>query len=213
MPCPLPQMSVFLLRQGNSVLLLGPHPSFVVYWLFEVPLLTIWVNSVLICSSKYVYSQSKRPMEQMLTGYIYIYAFSRHFYPKATYSAFRLCVFGQYTLLQNQLWSGLFPVEATRRTNAQSVAWPSGLRRCIKAQVSLGLGFKFHRCQGQLFLRLLWLPWPAKSFPRLHSTGFAKMLRGWLCLYFWRVEGWNWARKGQPTLVVWPSGLRRWIRL
>ncbi len=82
MPCPLPQMSVFLLRQGNSVLLLGPHPSFVVYWLFEVPLLTIWVNSVLICSSKYVYSQSKRPMEQMLTGYIYIYAFSRHFYPK-----------------------------------------------------------------------------------------------------------------------------------
>ncbi len=54
MPCPLPQMSVFLLRQGNSVMLLGPHPSCVIYWLLEVPLLTIWVNSVLICSSKYI---------------------------------------------------------------------------------------------------------------------------------------------------------------
>ncbi len=40
----------FLLRQGNSFLFLGPHPSCVIYWLLEVPLLTIWVNSVLICS-------------------------------------------------------------------------------------------------------------------------------------------------------------------
>ncbi len=63
--------------------------------------------------------------------------------------------FWSVTFLQNQLWSGLFPVEATRRANAQSVAWPSGLRRCFKAQVSLGAWVQIPRCQGQLFSKTL----------------------------------------------------------
>ncbi len=36
------------------------------------------------------------------------------------------------------------------------------------------------------------------------------MLRGWLCLYFWRVEGWNWARKGQAhigSVAEWSKAL------
>ncbi len=128
---------------------------------------------MLICSSKYVYSQSKRPMEQMLTGYIYIYAFSRHFYP-SDLQCIPAMRFGQYTLLQNQLWSGLFPVEATRRTNAQSVAWPSGLRRCIKAQVSLGAWVQIPRAKGKLFSKTLVAAMAKqRAFPRLHSTGFA----------------------------------------
>ncbi len=68
MPCPLPQMSVFLLRQGNSVLLLGPHPSCVVYWLFEVPLLTIWVNSVLICFPNTSISSRSDPWNKCSRG-------------------------------------------------------------------------------------------------------------------------------------------------
>ncbi len=51
--CTFPQPIACLLRQGDSVLLLGPRPSSVVYWLL-VLLLMIWVNPVLICSSKLI---------------------------------------------------------------------------------------------------------------------------------------------------------------
>ncbi len=53
MPRTFPQPIACLLRQGDSVLLLGPRPSSVVYWLL-VLLLMIWVNPVLICSSKLI---------------------------------------------------------------------------------------------------------------------------------------------------------------
>ncbi len=53
MPRTFPQPIACLLRQGDSVLLLGPRHSSVVYWLL-VLLLMIWVNPVLICSSKLI---------------------------------------------------------------------------------------------------------------------------------------------------------------
>ncbi len=53
MPRTFPQPIACLLRQGDSVLLLGNRPSSVVYWLL-VLLLMIWVNPVLICSSKLI---------------------------------------------------------------------------------------------------------------------------------------------------------------
>ncbi len=148
-------------------------------------------------------------------GYIYIYAFSRHFYPK------RLTVHSGYAFLVSILFCKIsfglafFPVEATRRANAQSVAWPSGLRRCFKAQVSLGAWVQIHSAaKGNFFQRLLWLPWPSKrAFHWLHSTGFATDAPVVGFALFLEGGGWNWAHKVQPTLVVWPSGLSAALKL
>ncbi len=53
MPRTFPQPIACLLRQGDSAPAPGDRPSSVVYWLL-VLLLMIWVNPVLICSSKLI---------------------------------------------------------------------------------------------------------------------------------------------------------------
>ncbi len=62
------------------------------------------------------------------------------------------------------------------------------------------------RQKGNFFLRRLWLPWPSKELSLgCNSTGFAKMLRGWLAFILEGGRGGIWARNGRPTSVVWPS--------
>ncbi len=137
MPCPLPQMSVFLLRQGNSVLLLGP-------------LLPVWFTDYLrfladdlsqFCVDLF-FPIRLFPVEAThgtnAHGGTFTFMHLADTFIQSDLQCIPAMRFWSVYSLQNQLWSGLFPVEATSRTNAQSVAWPSGLRRCIKAQVSLG---------------------------------------------------------------------------
>ncbi len=97
--------------------------------------------------------------------------------------------------------------KAARGNQPHRVAWPSGLRRWIKAPVSSGAWVRIPPAARTTFLEdSCGCHSRAKSFPWPHSMVFVKNLRGQCCLYFMRVEEQKKKKRGSV-----PSGLRRWI--
>ncbi|KAK9965248.1 hypothetical protein ABG768_004366 [Culter alburnus] len=105
------------------------------------------------------------------------------------------------------------------------VAWPSGLRRWIKAPVSSGAWVRIPPLPRQPFRWLLWLlclskkDWRSdtacsRSLPWPHSTGFRASVKvhSRRFLYCCKTNGQNGAHEKSPGRVAWPRGLRRWIQ-
>ncbi|KAK9965225.1 hypothetical protein ABG768_004325 [Culter alburnus] len=100
------------------------------------------------------------------------------------------------------------------------VAWPSGLRRWIKAPVSSGAWVRIPPLPRQPFRRLLWLlclskkDWRSdtacsRSLPWPHSTGFRASVKvhSRSFLYCCKTNGQNGAHKGGPRREPWQGSV------